>query len=193
VIAITGGGGALGQAVIARLERDGNTVSAPRSREVDLLDAEQANAWAASLQDVTALVHLVGGWRGGVDPDDAEWLHRHLVTTLQNATRAFLEPLKASGGRFVMVSSKQVVHPSWDNAAYAGAKAAAETWTKALSDQITANIVAVNAIVTPEMRAAKPDAKFATFTDAADIAEAIAFLLSPAAAKMNGQRLALHG
>ena len=192
MIAVTGGGGALGRAVVARLEADGHAVSAPRSAEVDLLDPVQTQRWADSLSDVTALVHLVGGWRGGVDPADTEWLQAQLLTTVQNATRAFLEPLKASGGRFVMVSSKQAVEPTWANAAYAAAKAAAEAWTFALADEITANVVAVNAIVAPEMRAAKPDAKFATFTDAAHIAEAIAFLLSPAAAKMNGQRLALH-
>lgn len=193
MIAVTGGGGALGRAVVARLQQDGHTVSAPRSVEVDLLDAEQTQSWASSLTGVTGLVHLVGGWRGGVEAADTDWLQAQLLTTLQNATRAFLEPLKANDGRFLMVSSKQAIEPTWANAAYAAAKAGAEAWTKALSDEITANIVAVNAIVTPEMRAAKPDAKFATFTDAADIAEAIAFLLSPAAAKMNGQRLALHG
>ncbi|MDA0179504.1 SDR family NAD(P)-dependent oxidoreductase [Solirubrobacter phytolaccae] len=193
MIAITGGGGALGQAVIARLERDGATVSAPRSSEVDLLDAQQTQQWADSLTGVTALVHLVGGWKGGVDPADTEWLQKQLLTTVQNASRAFLEPLKANNGRFVIVSSKQALEPTWSNAAYAAAKAAAEAWTFALADEITANVIAVNAIVTPEMRAAKPDAKFATFTDAAHIADAIAFLLSPAAEKMNGQRLALHG
>lgn len=192
MIAITGGGGGLGQAVVERLRQDG-PVSAPRSAEVDLLDARQTQAWADSLGDVDALVHLVGGWRGGIDPEDTAWLHAQLVTTLQNASRAFLEPLKRSGGRFVMVSSKQALEPTWANAAYASAKAAAEAWTFALAEEITANVIAVNAIVTPEMRAAKPDAKFATFTDAADVAETIAFLLSPAAAKMNGQRLALHG
>ena len=124
-----------------------------------------------------------------MDPDDTAWLHAQLVTTLQNATRAFLEPLKRSGGRFVTVSSKQVEHPSWSNAAYAAAKAAAEAWTFALSDEITANVVAVNAIVTPEMRAEKPDAKFATFTDVADIADAIALLLR---ANVNRQRIALY-
>lgn len=193
MIAVTGGGGALGRAVVARLEADGHAVSAPRSAEVDLLDAAQAQRWADSLERVDALVHLVGGWRGGVDPDDTAWLQAQLLTTVQNASRAFLEPLKASGGRFVMVSSKQAVAPTWANAAYAAAKAAAEAWTFALSDEIAANVVAVNAIVTPEMREAKPDAKFATFTDSGQIADAIAFLLSPAAEKMNGQRLALHG
>jgi NAD(P)-dependent dehydrogenase (short-subunit alcohol dehydrogenase family) len=189
VIAVTGGGGALGRAVIARLEADGHTVSAPRSAEVDLLDREQTQRWADSLDDVTGVVHLVGGWRGGVDPEDTAWLHAQLVTTLQNASRAFLEPLKASSGAFVMVSSKQVERPTWSNAAYAAAKAAAEAWTFALGDEIRANVVAVNAIVTPEMRAEKPDAKFSTFTDVADIADAVALLV---AAKLNRQRLALY-
>ena len=56
----------------------------------------------------------------------------------------------------------------------------------------TANVVAVNAIVTPEMRAAEPEKSFATFTDAADIAAALAYLCSDAAQKMNGRRLVLH-
>ena len=51
----------------------------------------------------------------------------------------------------------------------------------------------VNAIVTPEMRAQNPDKPYKTFTDAEHIAEALAFLLSDAASKMNGQRLSLHG
>ncbi len=42
------------------------------------------------------------------------------------------------------------------------------------------------------MRAESPDAEFPTFTPAEQIAEAIAFLCSDAAAKMNGQRLSLH-
>jgi hypothetical protein len=50
----------------------------------------------------------------------------------------------------------------------------------------------VNAIVTPEMRAASPDKAFKTFTDASDMADAIGFLVSDTAARMNGQRLALH-
>ena len=69
------------------------------------------------------------------------------------------------------------------------AKAAAEAWTLALADEITANVVAVNAIVTPEMRAAKPEAKFAAFTDVADIADAIALTLR---ANVNRQRIALY-
>ena len=57
----------------------------------------------------------------------------------------------------------------------------------------TANAVVIGAIVTPEMRAERPDETFATFTPAGDIAEAIAYLFSDAASTMNGQRLVLRG
>ena len=50
----------------------------------------------------------------------------------------------------------------------------------------------INALVTPEMRAASPEKPFKTFTDAADIAAALAYLCSDAASKMNGRRLILH-
>jgi hypothetical protein len=43
------------------------------------------------------------------------------------------------------------------------------------------------------MRAENPDKPYKTFTDASQIAEGIAFLLGDGAAKMNGQRLSLHG
>jgi NAD(P)-dependent dehydrogenase (short-subunit alcohol dehydrogenase family) len=174
---------------------------------VDLLDAESARGWVdatvAKFGRVDHLVHLVGGWRGGepiatAPVDDDAFLHDVLVRTVQTATRAFLPQLVANGGRFVVVSSPQAEHPTSTNAAYASAKAAAEAWTLALADELsphggTANIVRVNAIVTPQMRLESPDKEFRTFTDTAEIAEAISFLLSPAARKMNGQRLSLHG
>ena len=77
------------------------------------------------------------------------------------------------------------------------AKAAAESWTLALADSFketsaTANVIVVNAILTPAMRAENPDKPFRTFTSAEEIAEATCFVCSDAAAKMNGQRLSLH-
>ena len=177
------------------------------ARPVDLLEDGAAGAWAAALTSrfghVDALVHLVGGWRGGKPiaespVEDDEWLHDLLVRTVQLATRAFLPALADAGGRFVLVSAKQAQRPSKTNAAYGAAKAAAEAWTLAVADELaesngTANIVVVDAIVTRRMREENPDKEYRNFTDASEIAEAIAFLLSEAARKMNGQRLSLHG
>jgi len=175
-------------------------------RAVDLLDEEAAREWCAALVErfgrVDGLAHLVGGWRGGQPLHEApladwDFLHDLLIRTVQHTTRAFHEALLASEhGRFVLVSSKQAQAPSDTNAAYAAAKAAAEAWTMALADgfegtSATANVVVVDAILTPRMREESPGDEFPTFTPAEHIADAIRFLCSSSAEKMNGQRLAL--
>jgi NADP-dependent 3-hydroxy acid dehydrogenase YdfG len=188
-------------------------------RAVDLLDEEATRGWCAALVErfgrVDGLVHLVGGWRGGQPLHEAplsDWdlLEGLLVRTVQHTTRAFHDQLVASAhGRFVLVSARQAQSPTDTNAAYAAAKAAAEAWTLALADGFrsarerptaagephpgaaTANIVVVEAILTPRMRAENPDRDFPTFASAEQVAEAIAFLCSDAGEKMNGQRLPL--
>ena len=174
---------------------------------VDLLDESQANDWAASTQEkfgrVDGLLHLVGGYRGGdpihsFDLTDYEFLHALLVRTLQLTTRAFHTSLTQSDhGRFVLVSAAAAQMPENTNAAYASAKAGAEAWTLALADSFmgtnaTANIIVVNAIETPQIRESSPGVDRPTFTPAEDLADAIAFLCSDSAARMNGQRLSLH-
>jgi NAD(P)-dependent dehydrogenase (short-subunit alcohol dehydrogenase family) len=224
-IAVAGAAGGLGPTVVARLVEAGATpalagrdlsglvqtaasAGAPAAdvEAVDLLDEEAVRRWAdrlAKAGDVHGLAHLVGGWRGGTSIEDApadDWdaMAALLVRTTQSVTRAFLPYLLASKGRFVIVSSGQAQSPTHANAAYAAAKAAAETWTLALADRFrgtgaTANIVVVGAIATPAMRAADPAKSFAGFTPAEEIAEAIAYICSDAAASMNGQRLTLRG
>jgi NAD(P)-dependent dehydrogenase (short-subunit alcohol dehydrogenase family) len=209
---------AAGGATIAGVDRSQEHLDALRAeldlpddrfdgRVVDLLDERAAREWADHLRNrfggVDGLLHLVGGWRGGkplaeAPLSDYEWLHDLLVRTVQHTTRAFHDALTASArGRFVLVSSSQAQAPEGTNAAYAAAKAAAESWTLALADSFedtsaTANIIVVNAILTPRMREESPDKPFRTFTSAEQIAEAIAFVCSDAAAKMNGKRLSLH-
>jgi NAD(P)-dependent dehydrogenase (short-subunit alcohol dehydrogenase family) len=178
------------------------------ARVVDLLDEAAAGDWAAALRErfgrIDGLLHLVGGWRGGEPIQtaplaDYEFLHNLLVRTVQHATRAFHDDLARAGatGRFVLVSSSQAQRPNGTNAAYAAAKAAAESWTLALADSLaesgaSVNIVVVNAILTPQMREQNPDEEHPTFTPVEDIAEAIAFLCSDSGGRMNGKRLALY-
>lgn len=176
------------------------------ARTVDLLDEDATRAWCTALVErfgrVDGLIHLVGGWRGGeplhkASLDDWALLHDLLVRTVQHTTRAFHEQIAASPhGRFVLVSAKQAQAPTNANAAYAAAKAAAEAWTLAFADGFepggaTANIIVVDAILTPRMREENPDEGFPTFTPAEDISAGIAFLCSDAAKKMNGQRFPL--
>jgi NAD(P)-dependent dehydrogenase (short-subunit alcohol dehydrogenase family) len=175
-------------------------------RAIDLTDEDAVAGWRDALVErfghVDELVHLVGGWRGGQPLHEeplADWdlLQALLIRTVQLTTRAFHDQLAASAhGRFVLVSAKQAQKPSNGNAAYAAAKAAAEAWTLAFADGFepggaTANIVVVDAILTPRMREENPGKEFPTFTPTEHIADAIAWLCSDAAAEMNGARLAL--
>jgi NAD(P)-dependent dehydrogenase (short-subunit alcohol dehydrogenase family) len=175
---------------------------------VDLGELGSARAWADAIASrhsrIDGLLHIVGGWRGGTPveeqpPEDWDWLESLLVRTVQNSTRAFAKHLLESKGRFAIVSTGLAQAPTSGNASYATAKAAAEAWTLALADRFrgtgaTANIVVVGgALITPEMRAEKPDESFAGSTPVEAVAEALAYLCSEASAPMNGQRLVLRG
>lgn len=219
-VAVAGAGGSLGPAVVRALAREGAWVSGcerdaarlesladalGQSHVADLTTAAGAQGWAQAAREVDALLHLVGGWRGGAPlheapEDDLAWLRALLLDTVVHTTRAFAPALRAAGprGRFALVSARQARHPAAGNAAYAAMKAAAETWALAFGAELaetggTANAVVVNALVTPQMRAAEPQKACATFTDVGDVAEALIFLCTDEAGAMNGQRLALHG
>jgi NAD(P)-dependent dehydrogenase (short-subunit alcohol dehydrogenase family) len=219
-ILVAGAGGSLGPVVVRALAQAGAApvavdVSADRLDEARALGAEVhgadlgsddgAKALAAAVGPVDGVLHLVGGWRGGTPADelalaDLELLELLLWRTVVHTSRAFLPALRAAGahGRFALVSSAQAQRPDPGNAAYAATKAAAETWTLALAGDLattggTANVVVVNALVTPAMREAEPDRAFKTFTDDDEVAEALVYVCSDAARKMNGKRLELHG
>lgn len=218
-LAVAGAGGGLGPTVVRALSDAGAWVAAAgRSTEhlagvadladdvagADLSTDDGARAWASSLGEVDGLIHLVGGWRGGpniedLDLADLELLERLLFRTVVHTSRAFAPLIKAAGehGRFALVSSSVVGRPTPGNAAYAATKAAAEAWTLTFAQELdatggSANVVVVNAIVTPAMRAENPEKAYKSFTDTEEIAEALVFLCSDAARKMNGQRLHLH-
>jgi NAD(P)-dependent dehydrogenase (short-subunit alcohol dehydrogenase family) len=130
-----------------RLATFATEVSGAITRVCDLSDFAAVTALAAEIRDtavehghggVDGLIHLVGGWRGGgglagQSDDDWDFLHRNIVTTLRNTTRAFNADLLASpAGRLAIVSSVSVDKPVPGGANYAAAKAAAETWTRAV-------------------------------------------------------------
>lgn len=227
VIVVAGAAGAAGPPLVERLARAGATVVAAGSNRdriegvvaditsrmpsgrvhaavVNLLDEQATRDWADAVESehgrVDGLVHLVGGWRGGlgiVDADlaDWNWLQDRLIRTLQHTSRAFHDAIKASPqGRLVLISSVQTSAPSATSASYAAAKAAAEAWTLAVADSFkdsgaAAVILQIKALLTPAMRAAKPDAAFAGYTPVDELADTIHDLWLTPAAELNGQRL----
>ncbi|MFJ6725492.1 SDR family NAD(P)-dependent oxidoreductase [Streptomyces sp. NPDC091281] len=177
---------------------------------VDLLDLQSTQDWANRVEKeygrVDGLVHLVGGWRGSetftkTSLDDWDFLELLLIRTVQHTSLAFHEPLQRSDrGRYVLISAAGASNPTAGNAAYAAAKAASEAWTLSMADYFhkaggadgltsAAAILVVKALVHDAMRADRPNAKFAGFTDVKDLAEAIADVWQRPAAEVNGHRL----
>ncbi|MER6945443.1 SDR family NAD(P)-dependent oxidoreductase [Nonomuraea sp. NPDC000554] len=206
IILVTGSAGPTGEAVTGYFTKHGHTVIGVDKDDVDLLDRAAIQDLAERIEKehghVDGVVHLVGGWRGAksfAETDLGDWdaLHDLLVRTLQHVSLAF-EPLlrRSANGRFVIVSAKAAERPTAGGAAYAAAKAASEAWTLSLADALrdtgsAAVILVVKALVNDAMRAAKPDARFAGFTDVSDLAEAIGGLYDRPAADINGTRLDL--
>ncbi|MET8573486.1 SDR family NAD(P)-dependent oxidoreductase [Streptomyces sp. NPDC005012] len=191
----------------ARYAHGGATVT---GEPVDLLDLDAARAWAAGTEKefgrIDGMVHLVGGWRGsasfaGTDLGDWALLEKLLIRTVQHTSLAFHDALvRSDRGRFVLISAAGATKPTAGNAAYGAAKAAAEAWTLALADAFrkeggedgpaaAAAILVVKALVHDAMRAERPNAKFAGFTDVKDLAEAIAGVWDKPASEVNGNRL----
>ncbi|MFJ6893550.1 SDR family NAD(P)-dependent oxidoreductase [Streptomyces hokutonensis] len=177
---------------------------------VDLLDPQATRDWAAHIEKdfgrVDGLVHLVGGWRGSAsftDTDLADWdlLEKLLIRTVQHTSLAFYDGLERSDrGRYLLISAAGASKPTAGNAAYSASKAAAEAWTLAMADGYrkaggeegptsAAAVMVVKALVHDAMRAERPNAKFAGFTDVKDLAEAIAGVWDKPATEVNGNRL----
>ncbi|MEU6485546.1 SDR family NAD(P)-dependent oxidoreductase [Streptomyces sp. NPDC046887] len=191
----------------ARYAHGGATVTGDT---VDLLDLAATREWADKTEKefgrIDGLVHLVGGWRGSSsfpETDLSHWtlLEKLLVKTVQHTTLAFHDPLlRSDRGRYVLVSAAGASKPTAGNAAYGAAKAAAEAWTLALGDafrkaggeqgpKAAATVLVIKALVHDAMRAERPNAKFAGFTDVGELAEQIAGIWDRPAADVNAQRV----
>ena len=216
VAVITGGTGALGQAVTLRFLTDGAVVAVPYAvpaerdrlyQRVAAADADLAamTAFAASIAasrgKIDALVAGVGGFAGGslLETDAETWkrmLDLNLTTAFSAAKAVVPRMVGARYGRIVIVASRAVVPPAAGFIAYTVAKAGVIAFTQALAQETREHGVTVNAVLpstmdTPANRAAMPNADRTGWVPVESVADAIAILAREASAYITGTLLAI--
>lgn len=165
---------------------------------VDLGDADAALAAAerveAELGPATVLLHLAGGYRGGVGLAEApteEWEAMLAVNVWPtvNALRAFLPQIRAApAGRIVTVSTPFARAPLASGAAYSASKAAVEAMTLSVARELAGTQATANVILVRTIGDAKPH-----HTRPEEIAAALRWLCSPEGGVVNGQLIPLVG
>ncbi len=218
-VIVTGAAGALGSEVVRRLKRDGLSVVAidfadeshqPDEADfalggVDLTDADAARtaitAVAAKYAGIRALVNVAGGfvWETIADGSAETWdrLYNLNVRTALNASKAALG-LLSEGGTIVNVGAGAAARAEAGMGAYAASKAGVARLTEALAAELRDRAIRVNAVLpsiidTPANRADMPKADFGKWVTTAELANAIAFLISDEASGITGASLPVSG
>lgn len=152
---------------------------------------------------VTGLVNTVGGFATGrvtaeaLDQWDLMMLLNAKVALVTSA--AVLPGMVAAGhGRIVHIAAQPGLKATAGQAAYAASKAAVIRLVETIAaehraDRITANCILPGTIDTPVNRASMPNAKPDIWIPPAEIAEVIAFLVSPAGAVVTGAAVPATG
>lgn len=218
IVAVTGAAGALGRKVVETLAGAGWRVVGidlgPVGTDgvalalggVDLTDeaamAGAAERIGAELGQLDGLVNIAGGfsWETVQDGAVATWdrLYAMNVKTTLVSSRALLPLLRASRGAIVNIGAAASVKAATGMGAYAASKAGVARLTEALAEELKDEGVRVNALLpsiidTPANRADIPDAAFDRWVAPSQLADVIAFLLSPAATAVTGALIPVTG
>jgi NAD(P)-dependent dehydrogenase (short-subunit alcohol dehydrogenase family) len=151
----------------------------------------------ARLGHVDALVHLVGGFAGGVPVAELptrsweEMLTLNLRSTFYCVRGVLPHMLERRFGKIVTVAARSGLKGTPRSAAYSAAKAGVIALTQAVADEVKDAGVNVNCVVpstidTPANRAAMPRADFTKWVKTEEVADVMLFLVSDAARAMHG-------
>ena len=175
----------------------------------DLFDPEAVRTVvAAAASDDGAplwgVVNLVGGYAAGgrvhetpIDEFEAQFRVNLRPTYL--VTQAALPHLLAGGGgSIVCVGTRAALRPFPGAAGYVSSKAAVIAFVSALAveyrdDGVRANAIVPSVIDTPGNRASMPNADFDRWVKPAEIAGAIAYLLSDDSVATSGAAVPVYG
>ncbi len=196
-VVVTGAKGNLGSAVCLRLAREGAQIFAVDRAVADVTDEAQVEKAydAAQLKTggIWAAVHCTGGWAGGELLDTPLATFERMIALNLRATflccKAALRRMKE--GRIVNVAAygPATFTGLSGNGVYAASKAGVIALTKAIAQEsktVRANCVAPGMMRTPQNAEAMPSSDQSGWVPLEEVAEAIAYLVSPEAGMVNG-------
>ena len=218
-VVVAGGTGALGTAVVHELVDAGHTVVAtwivPEERErlatlpvelveADLFDTGAAEAAVRVVEELEAVVDLVGGFSSGprvheTEPEDFERLIRLNLTPAFTLARAAMpRMIERGGGAFVGVSARPALRPFPGAAGYITGKAAVLAFIQVLDAEYRGHGIRCNAILpsvidTPANREAQPDADWSKWVPPEEVAKVIRFLVSEDSKPTSGAAIPVYG
>jgi NAD(P)-dependent dehydrogenase (short-subunit alcohol dehydrogenase family) len=221
-VLVAGGTGALGSAVLRELVDSGYPVTATwvvdREKErveadfgdsltllqADLFDSGAAAEAVNGVDDLGAVVNLVGGFFDGpkVHETEVEDFERMLRLNLRPnfllARAAMPRLVERGGGSFVAVSARTALRPYSTGIAYATAKAAVLAFVQGLDveyrgEGVRANAVLPSVIDTPANRESQPDADHSKWVPPAEIAKVVRFLVSEDSKPTSGAAIPVYG
>jgi NAD(P)-dependent dehydrogenase (short-subunit alcohol dehydrogenase family) len=223
IVAVTGGFGQLGLAVVqAALDAGAQVAALDRARlpadatalagalalgELDLAEPAAAgqalDQVAARLGGLDALVNVAGTFRwetleqGSLDTWDL--LYRVNLRSAVSTSRAALPHLtRRGGGRIVNIGAGAATKAGAGMGAYTASKAGVARLTESLAEELKDRGITVNAVLpsiidTPANRAQMPDADFSRWVAPRAIADVIVFLLSDQARAVTGALIPVSG
>lgn len=219
VVVVTGACGHLGRAMVSEAKARAARVALVDLSEG--LAPQGGGAWAADLTSLSdavrvfgdvaehfghidALVNIAGGFRWetltqSAELDEWDTLHALNLRTCVNACKAALPYLQKQGlGRIVNVGAIGAIKGANGMGAYAASKSGVMRLTEALADEVKLQGITVNAVLpsiidTPQNRTDMPEADFSRWVKPAEIASAIALLLSADASAITGALVPVTG
>lgn len=212
---VTGAAGALGGAVARSAKAagaevvlldviDGFASSPGPVHVVDLMDPDAVDTCFKGIGSFDAIANIAGGFDMGPtvhETEDAFWdrMFDVNVRTLRNVLRAAVPALAAQGhGSIINVGALSAERGIGNMGAYTAAKSTVMRLTEALSDEVKSQGINVNAVLpslidTPRNREDMPDADYATWVSADDLAQVICFLASDSARAVHGALIPVRG